>query len=367
MNNVTICYHSNAFMNEEDGNVLLKKHWGTYFDEMADSLNLSIISAFDSKKAEFQDYRIKKDSINFLVLREKGIMGRFYDRVRAFLKTFRGTDLYYILMPSDTGLLIAFLCSISKKNFGLYYGLEPFRKEDSWLKKEVTKMILRRSHFTIGTGDQVVSELQTKSQNVVKTKPNILFSSTDILERDFNGDALNLVFVGQISDRKGVKYLIQAVHQLSDNPQFENLKIVGEGPALSEIKELVEQLKLSNKVEFCGYLSDKEDIKRVYLDSNVLILPSFEEGFPRVLYEAMIFGLIIVTTPVNSVPSIIKDSVNGFYIKPGSVESISNVLNGIMMNDFNGNQMLQNNRRKLTRLIEFSAVKQHVDVIKNTI
>src|SRR5690606_36274729 len=112
-----------------------------------------------------------------------------------------------------------------------------------------------------------------------------------------------------------------------------HLQIVGDGSYLDDLKKMAYELKIEEKVDFLGAYNDLELIKSVYLESDVYILPTYHEGFPRTLYEAMIFGTPIITTFVGGIPGIMKDGFNCLKIEPKSVDSIVDQLL-LLMRDY---------------------------------
>lgn len=128
-----------------------------------------------------------------------------------------------------------------------------------------------------------------------------------------------LLFLARIERSKGLFELLEAVKTISEKHLVE-LTIAGDGKSEDELKTMISDYKLTN-VNFIGFVEKKAKIK-AYMDADVYILPSYSEGMPNSILEAMGFGLPILTTPVGGLVDFFEDGVNGFFIKIKSSESI---------------------------------------------
>ena len=123
----------------------------------------------------------------------------------------------------------------------------------------------------------------------------------------------DLVFAGRLVKNKNVKMLIEAVKILRDKGRDLKCVIVGEGHEIENLKSKVKSFKLEKNVEFLGWLPTVEDVAKVYNQSKLFVMPSLNEGGPRVCLEAMACGVPVVTTRVGIMLDIIKDGENGFF------------------------------------------------------
>ncbi len=128
-----------------------------------------------------------------------------------------------------------------------------------------------------------------------------------------------VTFVGRLEEQKGLKYLLDAAHQL--NRRHMNLKflLIGEGSLKQQLREQAQRFSVLN-VFFLGYRTDVAELLAV---SNVFVLPSLYEGLPLTLLQAMAVGTPSVVSRVGGVPEVILDGLNGFLVDPGSVEQLS--------------------------------------------
>ena len=127
--------------------------------------------------------------------------------------------------------------------------------------------------------------------------------------------------VGELVKRKGHHILIKAIKELIDRKEDISCIIAGEGTYLKELKDLASKLKISNRIQFVGYI---EDMHFFYNAIDYFVFPSFREGLPLAILEAMSFGNVIVSTDVGGIPEIIIEEKTGFLIKPKNIDEIVN-------------------------------------------
>ncbi|MDB5287244.1 MAG: hypothetical protein JWR05_2193 [Mucilaginibacter sp.] len=127
---------------------------------------------------------------------------------------------------------------------------------------------------------------------------------------------LNFLFLGRIGDRKGIFDFIDIVckEKASLLGRFK-LYIGGDGE-IERLNKVINENHLGDIVEYIGWVTNKE--KHQYLKkSHVYVLPSYNEGLPISILEAMSYGLPILSTDIGGIPEVLENGVNGFIFKPG--------------------------------------------------
>lgn len=124
-------------------------------------------------------------------------------------------------------------------------------------------------------------------------------------------DPFQIIFVGGVGQRKGIKYLLEAVKLL--NSDKIRLKIIG--PIVGKGKAIK---KYSKFYDYLGVLGNAEIVKHMH-DSDCLVLPSLFEGFGLVIPEAMATGMPVVASPNSAAPEIIREGVDGFVVEPADI------------------------------------------------
>lgn len=138
-------------------------------------------------------------------------------------------------------------------------------------------------------------------------------------EKAESSESLNLLFVGQLHYRKGLRYLIEAFSKLKHPSK--KLTIVGPKTAVTGL----EGVSIPEQVEFTGPLKG-EALSRCYSEADVFILPSVEDGFGLVVGEALAFGLPIVVTSTAGASELITSGKEGFIVPPADSEALREIL-----------------------------------------
>jgi glycosyltransferase involved in cell wall biosynthesis len=150
------------------------------------------------------------------------------------------------------------------------------------------------------------------------------------------GERKNLVgYIGRLSEEKGISVFIDAIPKAMKNIKDIEFLIVGDGNFNNEIKNFILTNNLSNRVKFIGWISH-ESIPDYLNELKLLIIPSYTEGLPNILLEAMACGTPVLATPVGSIPDIIRDGETGFILSENNpdtiAENIKNILNNPNLN-----------------------------------
>lgn len=133
--------------------------------------------------------------------------------------------------------------------------------------------------------------------------PNMLDPSFEVPTRD-SGDGVTVLYVGEISGRKGVGTLVAAMAELPD--RF-SLRVVGDGPALDSLRRQVRDGVVENRVTFTGFV-EYADIPNEYAAADIFVHPGiWPEPFGRTILEAMQAGLPVVCTDVGGPSDIVPD------------------------------------------------------------
>ena len=172
----------------------------------------------------------------------------------------------------------------------------------------------------LGTGGQRIFVLC----NPVEA-PRAVPDRAAVLTGDNGDTVVKLFFCGRLGTRKGTFDLIRAVSTLPDRIRKKTvLRLAGDG-ATEEARDLIDQLGLTDCIEVCGWLEDAAK-NRMYRESDVFVLPSYREGVPMAMLEAMAWGLPVIVTPVGGIGEIVADGKNGVLVAPGAVDELRGAL-----------------------------------------
>jgi glycosyltransferase involved in cell wall biosynthesis len=133
--------------------------------------------------------------------------------------------------------------------------------------------------------------------------------------------AREVLTVGRAVPVKGQTLLIEAMAELKRRGVDARLTLVGDGPQMPELRELVERLAVADRVDLTGAVG-QDEIGALYARADVFAMPSFAEGLPVVLMEAMATGLPVVASRITGVPELVDDGVSGLLVAPGRVDGL---------------------------------------------
>ncbi|MFN6571193.1 glycosyltransferase family 4 protein [Dendronalium sp. ChiSLP03b] len=155
-------------------------------------------------------------------------------------------------------------------------------------------------------------------------KPNFVFHA-DFPHKDSQcGKGNYILFVGRLSEEKGVSVLIDAYIQ---NNLSIPLKIVGDGPLRQVLQAKAQNAGYENLIEFLGF-QDKSKVLRLMHNANFLVIPSiWYEGFPLTIVEAFACSLPVLAPKLGSMAEIVEDGVNGLHFEAGNSQDLAAKIN----------------------------------------
>jgi colanic acid/amylovoran biosynthesis glycosyltransferase len=137
-------------------------------------------------------------------------------------------------------------------------------------------------------------------------------------------EKFNFLNIGRLCEQKGQMLLLRALNILKQQGHQVTLNIIGDGNLRSPMEAYVKENKLEGSVNFLGWKSSDEVIK--YLDdASVMVLPSFAEGLPVVIMEALARSRPVITTYIAGIPELVDDAV-GWLTIAGNEETLSQVM-----------------------------------------
>jgi len=200
------------------------------------------------------------------------------------------------------------------KRWGAIYLAHLFEKIDQyWMDHGLTVLV---------TGREMIERLSAPERYIYPYFTSLI-SDEDIIyrkPRDISSNSTNILYAGFLTENKGVHILLEAFARFREKYHTPDIKLhlAGDGYFRPKLEEICQQLKITENVIFYGFIGDKEKLKQLFREADMFVLPSKSEGIPKVLLEAMAYGVPILTTNVGGIPDIIEDGVNGLLIPPGS-------------------------------------------------
>jgi len=153
-----------------------------------------------------------------------------------------------------------------------------------------------------------------------------IFSPTEFEEEPA---IFEVICVGRLSAAKGQHILIDAIAILVEKGRNVRLRIVGDGDDRDSLEKHAHKLNLTDKIIFEGAVN-QDKIRELYSNAHIFSIPSFAEGIPVVLMEAMSMEIPCVTTRITGIPELIRDGNDGLLVAPSSAKELSAALEKLM-------------------------------------
>ena len=138
-----------------------------------------------------------------------------------------------------------------------------------------------------------------------------------------------LVCVGRLCEQKGQLLLVRAAAKLKDEGVSFKLILVGDGEMREDVEKEIAASGLREHIEITGWASGTE-VREHLIDSRALVLPSFAEGLPVVIMEALALGRPAITTYIAGIPELVSDGECGFLVPAGSVDALVDAMRTLL-------------------------------------
>jgi glycosyltransferase involved in cell wall biosynthesis len=137
--------------------------------------------------------------------------------------------------------------------------------------------------------------------------------------------APRLICVGRLCEQKGQLLLVEAARRLSAQSLDFELVLAGDGELRAEIETLILRYKLKHRIRITGWISNAQ-VRDEILAARVLVLPSFAEGLPTVIMEAMALRRPIISTYIAGIPELVRPGEHGWLVPAGDVEALTEAM-----------------------------------------
>lgn len=234
--------------------------------------------------------------------------------------------------------IIQRLCKLfRKKNIIHLHGSEFeefYTKSNNNTKKKIRKL-LKECNSLIVLGEEwekIIKNIEPTTKTIV------VYNTVHIPKKNvsYKKTSFNILFTGVLIKRKGVNDLLTAMSLLKNEGYIDrfniHLFIAGNGPEEIKLKELSRELGLDYCIEFLGWTSGN-DKQELIGDSQLFIMPSYNEGLPIAILEAISYGMPVISTKVGSINEAVINKKNGYLIDPGNVYELKNSIVKICSNE----------------------------------
>jgi glycosyltransferase involved in cell wall biosynthesis len=143
-----------------------------------------------------------------------------------------------------------------------------------------------------------------------------------------NGRSTHIVFLGRLSERKGVPELLAALDRLQHQNKEWHATLAGDGPVDNYRQEAMRR-GLADRVKLPGWV-DRDAADKLLRAADIIVLPSHQENQPMSVIEGMAYRVSVIATPVGALPDILSDGNNALLVAPGDVEGLTNALGSLI-------------------------------------
>ncbi len=317
--------------------------------------------------------------IHFEVGKRDGESGRSLNRIMRIIRNCREWSIVlkdnpktvvHYNMPLMTGAIIRdFMLIRSAHRLGnpvvlhVHGGSYMKQRNRPWYIKMLLCKIFSWSSHVVVLSD---IEKEILEEDFGLSKVDVLPNCIDLsFARNFNKEHLadkpiSILYIGRIEANKGIDYIYKAVEKLQEDGIDFVLHFAGkeetEGEYIPKFKHC-----LAERFKYHGVVSgdDKTDL---LMSSDVFLLPSFYEGLPMALLETMSFGVVPVITPVGSIPMVVKDKMNGLFIK---VKDYNEIVDSLLLLNENPEKLKSLSENARCTIFEMFDDKKYVSYLNS--
>ncbi|MBN2410904.1 glycosyltransferase family 4 protein [candidate division KSB1 bacterium] len=274
----------------------------------------------------------------FLTIFVSYLYSIYYFMKYQFVLLFRHVDIVHIHTASYTSFWEKTVYILSARLFRRPVVLhmhgamfDTFYQESGPTLQKIIRWILSECSIIIALSE---SWSRFFEKLVDKNKIRVVANGINLLpyqDKQFNKTEIpSVLFLGELSQRKGIEDLILAAKHIRDK-EFQ-VNFILAGPCdLERLKSLLRQYDLENSVGITGPVYGQEKID-LLKKSWCFVLPSYAEGMPISILEAFAAGLPVIATNVGGIPDLISDQTNGFLIPPGDVRALTKYIINLLNN-----------------------------------
>lgn len=326
-----------------DGRLQLDRAYGIRVDALAGYFEQVVvcnpIAAFDIPKAQ---YTLRATNVSIEPL-------PYFDRVATSLRLLpqcagviwrasRSWSLLHITLPTPLGI-IGYVCARARGiptilsvvgDLDAQYERDRYRGISGLGARAAVKLFEYATRWmvdhavTITQGEGLYRKYKRRGNRAMNIPWSPITQDMIVYREDTcRGPRIRLLFVGALLERKGIFVLVESAKLLLR--QMDNFVVtyVGAGPLVGELARRIEDAGLSGHVELKGGIYRKQDLLWEFDAADIFVFPTYAEGFPRVILEAMARGLPVVSTRVSGIPGLVKEGRDALLVSPGSPNEVA--------------------------------------------
>ena len=252
-----------------------------------------------------------------------------FDIYRAVLKKLKEKNIEALIVHHDS-IPLWVTAYLLKKRTDVKTYIYAHSEYNYFIKNNLQRIIFKKacqvSDGILAISDYVKTSVVNKMPEV-KNKINVIYNGIEIgnIEKRNKKFEKKIVYVGRLINDKGIENILKAVKEIDCS-----FDIIGDGILKEELKLLIDQYKLNNRVRLLG---NRNDVNKLLCNYDVFVhVPTLEEGFGLTVVEAMAAGLSVIVSDSGALVELVDDCVNGHVVKKGDIFSLKEILTKILNN-----------------------------------
>ena len=246
-------------------------------------------------------------------------------------KNRKATHIVNGIWAEKSFLFVLILLNVFKANFLIYSEAPIHTKKRNFITKmllnfvvkPLAKLLIMRAKGFLAVSIFAVEYFESLDINDDKIYRFGYFRNVNpILQNQLINKTIQLIFVGQLIERKGIMSLLNAIKIVSESSPIFHLTIIGTGELQSLLKEFISKNQLQNKVTLLGVINS-ENIIEYIKKADLLILPSIFDGWGLVINEALQSNVPVLISDKCGAKELVKHNQNGLIFKYNNVESLT--------------------------------------------
>jgi len=240
-------------------------------------------------------------------------------------------DLIHAFFGIPCGLIALLLNKpyiVSLRGSDVPYFNQRFYWTDRLFIKRLSRLVWKKSEAVIANSQGLKElALKTSPNQKIKIIPN---GADTVFFRPGKSKKQNaILFVGRLIHRKGVDLLIKAFSKLPQSFKRKyQLWVAGDGPQKEKLQQLAAELKVEKNIKIMGR-KNKQEVKKMFQQAKLFVLPSYNEGMSNALLQALASGLPVIFTNTGGSTELV-DKSNGITINKGSIEELVTAMEQIL-------------------------------------
>jgi len=302
----------------------------SYFSNCVHFIRGGTRHAFSKKDKKIHIHEVRHDGGKNVFTR---VIKYIYTQLKisyTVIKTTRDIEIWIFFIGGDTLVLPMLLMKLLKKKVILAFAgsaTDTLKSANDSQFKLVK--FLSNINCTLSNSIVLYSPNLIREWNLEKYRYKIHIAHKHFLDlkefkpkKKFDERDILVGYIGRLSEEKGSMNFIKAIPAIISKKSMIRFLMGGEGSLINRIEAYLEENNLKDKVKLAGWIPHDE-LSEYLNELKLIILPSYTEGLPNIMLEAMACGTPVLATSVGSIPDVITDEETGFIMEDNSPECIA--------------------------------------------